>query len=272
MDFRHLILIGKGFWNLRAPFPFLFGLVDVFSLFRLSTGRFLVIDTCSLSQEAKVEVDKLTENGTLIDAVVATHPFHTLAFVKFHSYYPNAKYYGTPRHLLNVNIPWAGDVNEVTIREMWEPEVSMRIPAGAEFVNPVSHFSSLFVFHRESKTIHDDDTICFSENPGFVAQLAGLKPGSMFFHVSLKTDGLYPTEEAPLQFKEWVLKLITDWDFDNICTAHKGNKIGGAKELLMHTIEKKYFIDDVSETLYCPRVRYQLNSQQFNMSCQVDSI
>ena len=113
---------------------------------------------------------------------------------------------------------------------------------GAEFVAPVpessNHFTSVFVFHRESRTIHLDDTIMYADNPGLLLKLAGFKHGSMAFHPAIKGPGLYPTPEAPYQFRDWVRSLLTAWDFDNICTAHIGNKIGGAKAQLEETLNK----------------------------------
>lgn len=56
-------------------------------------------------------------------------------FESFYKLYPNAPYYGTPRHLRKFpSIPWKGDLNQETVRKTWEPEVEMRIPDGAEFV------------------------------------------------------------------------------------------------------------------------------------------
>ena len=89
-----------------------------------STGKFLVLDTCALTTAAKIELDYLTQNGALIDGVIATHPFHTTYFTTFHAMYPNAKYYGTPRHIRMIpSIPWAGDVDTGAVRALWEPEV-----------------------------------------------------------------------------------------------------------------------------------------------------
>ena len=42
-------------------------------------------------KEAKAELDILTDKGRLIEAVVATHPFHTLAFPDFYAQYPAAR-------------------------------------------------------------------------------------------------------------------------------------------------------------------------------------
>eukprot|EP00667_Euglena_gracilis_P019022 EG_transcript_20317 len=243
---EHFVAIGPGFFNLRAPFKVALGLVDIrthMSVCSLPNGNFLVIDTVKLEPGAKAEFDRLTDNGRKIEAVIATHPFHTLAFRPFFTSYPNAKYYGTPRHLrILPEIPWAGDVNCTSVRTMWEPHVSMRVPAGSEFVDPKppksNHFSNVFVFHRESRTIHNDDTICYSADPGWLLRLLLFKKGNMAFHPSIKGPGLFPTKEAPMQFKAWVEQLMADWDFDNICSAHQDNKVGGAKQMLRETLDQ----------------------------------
>jgi hypothetical protein len=237
--FTHLKEIGPGFWNLRGSFTVALGMADIgthMSFLRLSSGKMLVIDTCDVNPAIKIEIDELTDNGRLIQGVVGTHPFHTMFFSPFYKLYPNTKYYGTPRHLRNNKfIPWAGDLNDETVRNMWENDgVSIRIPDGADFVNPAedNHFISAFVFHKESRTIHVDDTVNCFENPGFLMRMMGIRDGTMDFHNSTLKGGLLPTSEAPLQFRDWVSNLLKDWDFDNICSAHNGNKIGGAKEQL----------------------------------------
>jgi len=50
------------------------------------------------------------------------------------------------------------------------------------------------------------------------------------------SPGLYPTPEAPNEFKRFIELLINDWDFDNICSAHNGNCVGGAKQKLRQTL------------------------------------
>lgn len=242
---KTLIEIGPGFWNLRASLTFAFGAIDIgtqMSFLRLNNGRFLVVDTCDVSASTKREIDELTENGSLIEAVIGTHPFHTMYFTSFYKLYPNTKYYGTPRHLRNNKVvPWAGDMNDEAVRNQWESEgVSIRIPDGADFVNPAenNHFTSAFVLHRASRTLHDDDTVMYFQNPGFVLRLAGARDGTMDFHLSTLKEGLYPTEEAPMQFYRWVEKLLEDWDFDNLVAAHTGVKIGGAKAQLTEVLAK----------------------------------
>lgn len=237
------IEIGPGFWNLRASFTFLLGAVDIgthASLIKLPSGKFLLIDTVAFSPKALTELNTLTENGTLIEAVLATHPFHTVYFAAFYKLYPNLTYYGTPRHLTrNDGVNWSPTtLSEESLRKQWEDQgVFMRIPDGADFDAPAeeNHFSSVLVFHAPSKTIHVDDTIMFFEKPGFVLRCAGKADGTMEFWDLKK--GLQKTEQGPLAFKSWVEQLLKDWDFDNIVTAHTGNKIGGAKAQLVETLK-----------------------------------
>jgi glyoxylase-like metal-dependent hydrolase (beta-lactamase superfamily II) len=126
--------IGNNFWNIRVSFKIFAGLVDPgshMSLIRLNNGNFLVIDTVVLTDQTRAAIDRLTENGTKIEAVIGTHPFHTLAFPAFYEAYPKAQYYGTPRHLRRLTqIPWTGSLEDCNVRKKWEPEVEMKIPAG----------------------------------------------------------------------------------------------------------------------------------------------
>jgi hypothetical protein len=239
-ELNHIIEVAPGFYNIRSSFKTFAGLIDIgthMSLLKLTTGKFLVVDTVPLTPELKTQIDNLTQGGTLIDAVIASHPFHTLAFPAFYQAYPDLRYFGTPRHIRRLkDIPWVGDLNVEETRKLWEPEVQMRIPAGAEFVAPepeaYNHFNSVWVFYAPGRTIHVDDTVLYFQNPGTIIKLAGKKKGEMEFHSSMHGPGLYPTPEAPLLFKAWVEDILKDWDFDNICCAHIGNKIGGAKALL----------------------------------------
>lgn len=101
---------------------------------------------------------------------------------------------------------------------------------GAEYFNPrpesINHFVSVFVYHSESKTLHVDDTLIYIEDPTWPINLL-FQPGSLIFHPSI-IIGLHPTAEAPLQFYMWMNRILKDWDFDNLCTAHIGVKVGGA--------------------------------------------
>jgi len=246
METKALQLVGPGFWNIRGSFKVLKGLIDMgnhMSIAQLSNGKFIIIDAIPLTEQIKKEIDELTDNGNKIEALLATHPFHTLSIPAFHQAYPNIFYYGCPRHLKRLTqIKWTGDLNDCSVRNKWSPDIECRIPDGAEFVAPLpersNHFTSVFVFHKQSRTIHVDDTILYSQNPGFLLKLAGFKEGTMMLHLSIKGPGLLGHPEAPFEFRDWIKQLINDWDFDNICTAHLGFKIGGAKAQLIEVVNK----------------------------------
>lgn len=223
------------------------------SILQLSSGKFLVIDTVALDSELKSELDDLTENGSLIDSVLMTHPFHSLYLLPFYKEYPSARYYGTPRHIkIFRNLAWSGSLDDAEVLKQWEPDVYMRIPDGAEFVNPAehNHLSCVFVFHPSSRTIHVDDTIVYIERSSCLLSFVGAKVGDMILTWNL-AQCLYKTPEAPYQFKSFLQRILKDWDFDNICTAHIGNKIGGAKKALEETVanaeDKFHEISDINK-------------------------
>jgi len=219
------VLIGPGFWNIRSTFDVDgFNIGTQMSLIQLMSGKFLVLDTVEVDAELQGEINSLTKNGTLMEAVLATHPFHTTYFPAFYQLYPQVPFYGTPRHLrIEPSIPWAGSMWDCDTRQKWLPEVHFRIPRGSEFVAPqpesTNHFSGIHAFHPLSKTIHVDDTIMYN----FPLE------GEMVFHPTLLTVCLYHIPQSPPAFHDWVQTYIKEWDFDNICAAHNGVKLGGAK-------------------------------------------
>ncbi|KAI9353903.1 hypothetical protein BDR26DRAFT_849427 [Obelidium mucronatum] len=238
--------IGPGCFRLRMPFLFL-GFIDVgthMTFIKLNSGRFIALSAVTLDAEAKAEVDSLTQNGELIDSVVATNPFHTLAFPQFYQYYPKAKFYGTPRHIRRYpEIPWTGSVAEEKVRKLWEPEVEMRIPAGCEFDAPVpestNHFAGIIAFHRASKTIISDDAFKVETNPGFLERtFLGASHSRVTFHMTLVSQAIDKTPDSPKLFYDWVLQLVNDWDFENMTSSHGGVMIGGAKKGLVDCLER----------------------------------
>ncbi len=137
IDKNELYEVANHFWNIRVNFKIFSGLADPgshMSLIRLNNGKFLVIDTVILTERTRVTIDRLTDNGINIEAVIGVHPFHILAFPAFYEAYPNAHYYGTPRHLRRLtHIPWVGSLEDCNVRKKWQPEIEMRIPAGKKF-------------------------------------------------------------------------------------------------------------------------------------------
>lgn len=226
-------------WNFRGSFNVAGGMINVgtqMSLVKLSNDNFLVIDTMPMSICQQAEFDRLTNKGKLIEAVVATHPFHTLSFPDFYQSYPNVPYYGTPRHLRNLTqIPWAGDITNENVRTLWKDDIEMRIPDGAEWVNPqpesTNHFTSCWVYCKAAKTIHVDDTLTYIEKAPFVTKLF-VSDDTLMFHHSMAKLGLYHTSDGPNDFRTWVQSVLDDWKFDNLCCAHLDNKIGSADKAL----------------------------------------
>lgn len=238
-----LLQIGPNFWNIRGKFVIKkagVALADFgthMSIIRLPSGKFLVLDAIELSAAQKKEIDTLTDDGKHIEAVIGLHPFHTLWLPAFHKLYPSASYYGCPRHLkMLTTIPWSGSLLDEVVRNKWAPHISMKIPDGLEFVNPqppsTNHSSSVLLLHHESGTLHVDDTFMYITNPGRLLRLAGIVPGQLQFHVGLKKYMV-----SPSAFHAWMHTLLKEWEFDNICTAHMGNKIGGAKIMLTNLLD-----------------------------------
>lgn len=134
-DLSQLRAIGDGFFNICVPFKMVGVEIGThMSIIQLRNGNFLIIDTVAMNDKLSNEFNQLTHNGTKIDAVIAVHPFHTLAYSAFHKRYPDVKYYGTPRHVRKVTeIKWAGqldaDENKALLTK-WAPEVELRIPDG----------------------------------------------------------------------------------------------------------------------------------------------
>ena len=81
-----MISVGRGFWNIRGSFK-LGGVMDIgtqSSLVKCKSGDFIFLDACTLSPETKSRVDRLTENGERISAIINLHPFHTVYVESLH--------------------------------------------------------------------------------------------------------------------------------------------------------------------------------------------
>lgn len=109
---------------------------------------------------------------------------------------------------------------------------------GAEYFNPrpeaINHFVSIFAYHKESKTLHVDDTLIYIEASTWPFDLLW-QPGSLIFNPSM-IIGLNPNSDAPLQFYNWMIKMLNDWDVENLCTAHIGVKVGGAHTAIQELV------------------------------------
>ena len=240
---------GPGFWNLHVPLRMgPGGVVDIsthMSAAALPNGRFLIVDAAKMDAEQKKQFDEVSQNGELIDAVIFTHPFHTLAILPaFVAAYPACKVYGMPRHLrIFPDIPWAGCLDKCTTRKLWEPDVVLSIPNGVQYDNPIpnstNHFACCWVFHRASKTVHVDDSVNCWANPGLLIRFAlGAKRGRLQFHRSLVTGAaLLPEPGSAEACRTWFSSTPLTWDFDSLVTAHDSGVLGGARQQLRELLE-----------------------------------
>lgn len=96
--------------------------------------------------------------------------------------------------------------------------------AGVDFVssNENIHFSSVVAFHKESKTIHVDDTFMFIPFPAS-AKYFFIKQGTVQLHPTLAA-ALEPRNGASEDFRKWMRSVFDDWgDAENLCAAHTGS-------------------------------------------------
>lgn len=97
---------------------------------------------------------------------------------------------------------------------------------------------SVFVYHQPSRTLHVDDTINYTDKFRSILKVFGFRHGLMMFHTSIKGAGLHPTSEAPFIFRDWMINILHDWAFENICCAHLGFKIGDAHMAVTALVDK----------------------------------
>ena len=88
-----LIDLGNGFWTVRGSLR-IGGVFDVgtqCSLVRLANGNFVFLDSYTLTDAIRAEVDALTDGGARVEAIINVHPFHTLHCEWMHRAFPQAK-------------------------------------------------------------------------------------------------------------------------------------------------------------------------------------
>lgn len=225
----NIIEVGDGFWNLRSPFK-LRGVLDIkthASLVRRASGQYVLLDACALDPAQARWLNERTSNGTAIEAILHLHPFHS-AFVRpFHERYPRAKLYGTTRHKSRFSdLPWEEQATESpALHELFAADLDFSVPRGVDFIpaRPNLHFSSVLAFHRASRTLHVDDTLCYLRLPKLIAPL---KPDVLMFHPTL-WKVLQPRARAAAEFRDWLTELVRRaHDLDNLCTAHTHTWLG----------------------------------------------
>ncbi len=220
------IEIGHGFWNLRGSFK-IGGVVEIrthISLVRLADGRFVFLDAYSLDDECRREADGLIA-GREVAGILNLHPFHTVHVARMHAQYPQARLYGTARHLQKFpDLPWeAQRCEDAAMHALFQDDLQFSIPAGVDFIsrNENVHFSSVLAYHPASRTIHSDDTLMYLRmGPPF--GWLGFSD-SVRFHMTLG-QALERRAGAAADFRNWAGELQANWQSaENLCTAHLDN-------------------------------------------------
>lgn len=221
MSMDHKIIdCGNGFWNLRGSFK-IAGLLDIgtqASLVRLSDGRFVFLDSYTLTPEQRAEVDAIT--GGQVAAVLNTHPFHTVHVEAMQVAFPEAKHYGTARHLEKFpHLTWESlTVEDPALWAEFAPDLEFSVPEGVLFIHPNEHIhcSSVLVWHPASRSLHVDDTF------GMLPAKGMRKKPKIAVHPTLRF-ALEKRAGAAKDFRAWGEKLTQDWaDPQWLCAAHSG--------------------------------------------------
>ena len=221
---KNILKVSDDFWNIRGSYK-IGGVIDVgtqASLVRLASGKFIFLDSYTLSRAEREEVAKLTRDGKDIKAILNVHPFHTVHVRKMHRLYPDAVLYGTARHLERFpELPWSDlRTEDPALHKQFAKDFDFSIPRGVDFISDDQnvHFSSVLVFHRASKTIHSDDTLMYMRLPPLM-RLLGLGD-SVSYHLTL-AKALEKRAGAAGDFREWAGELNKRWkDAENLCAAH----------------------------------------------------
>ena len=214
-----IIEIADGFWNIRGSFR-LFGVVDIgthASLARLRCGGFALLDSYSLTGEVARRVMALTDRGSKLKAILNLHPFHTVHVPRTAALFPKAKLFGTKRHhRIFPNLPWQPELTESeALAQRFAHDFDFTVPMGVSFIpsNENLHFSSVLAIHRNSETLHVDDTLNWVPWP---------LGNALSFHPTLGAV-LERTPGAAADFRTWAMALIERCArVRHICTAHAG--------------------------------------------------
>jgi hypothetical protein len=218
-----ILKVSDDFWNIRGSFK-IGGVLNIgthASLVRLGSGKFVLLDAYTLTGPVKAEVDAQTNDGADIEAIINLHPFHTMHVERAHEQYPQAKLYGTLRHLEKFpDLPWESCVSESDeCALLFAGDLDFSVPEGVDFIssNEHLHFSSVLAYHRASRTIHADDTFMYLKLPGLLGKL---RPAQLSFHPTLAKT-LERRPGAAQDFRDWARQLAERWqDAETLCAAH----------------------------------------------------
>lgn len=221
---RDFLDLGDGFWTVRGSFR-VGGFFDVgtqCSLVRLASGNFVFLDSYTLTEDIRAQIDTLTDGGRKVEAVLNLHPFHTLHCDWMHEAFPQARLYGTARHHeILPDLPWEGlRCEQDELAQHYGGDFAFSVPRGVPLVcaDDSVHFSSVLALHRASGTVHVDDTFVYLRK-GFPLSLLPFT-GRLGFHPTL-AKALEPRAGAADDLREWAIDLGVDWaDARRVAAAH----------------------------------------------------
>ena len=230
---EHIRQISSDFWNIRGDFK-IAGFVNIgthASLVRRGNGKCVLLDSYTLRGEVKEQIDAISRNGDDIEAIINLHPFHTIHARQAHEQYPNAKLYGTQRHIEKFpDLNWEPELsNSKDFSELFAEDFEFSVPAGVDFIsrNEHLHFSSVLAYHMASKTIHSDDTLMYIQLPGLLGKI--VEP-EVTFHMTLAKT-LERRAGAALDFRTWATQLVEQWGrAENLCAAHSAILLGSENQ------------------------------------------
>ena len=215
-----IIDLGAGFWNIRGTFR-LGGVLNIgtqCSLVKLASGRFVFLDSYTLTDDVRAQVMALTNNGQDVEAVLNLHPFHTVHCAQMAKDFPQATFYGSSRHQKKVpEVQWADNLVESDAVAERYPELKFSLSQGVHYIAPneMIHAGSLLAFHPASKSLHVDDT--FMSPP--TKLLEAVLP-ELLLHPTTK-KALKNEPNAGKEYCDWANNLADDWrDVRNFCAAH----------------------------------------------------
>ncbi len=232
-----LVKIGEGFWSIRGQFR-VAGLLNVgtqASLVAMSDGRFVLLDSYTLSPTVLAAVHRITGGADKVAAILNLHPFHTVHVTAMHAQFPSATLYGTARHKARFpDLPWqALTTEDPALWPVFAPILDFTVPRGVAFIpaNEQLHFASVLAYHRPSKTIHVDDT--FNALPPRLGRMLGRRP-RISFHQTL-ANVLDLRQGAVDEFRAWAEALSANWgQAKTLCIAH--NAVLTAEQLGFETV------------------------------------
>ncbi len=214
----------NGYWSIRGDFR-IGGLVNVgtqCALVERPDGSFLFLDSYTLNDAVRAEVNRITRGTENVSAILNLHPFHTIHCEWMHHAFPHATLYGTQRHHEKwPELPWASDRCESgELAAHFGVTIDFSLPRGVALVcaDETVHFSSVLAYHRASRTIHVDDTLSYLSAP-FPLSLLPMT-GKLDFHMTL-AKALEPRGGAADEFRDWAIEIGTEWaNAERVATAH----------------------------------------------------